>query len=124
MIHPQYIVSLVDFGSGKFIIRNINNIYKFEFNIYCKDIKILYKIKDRFKIGKIIIKDNANILKINKQLDIICNFFLKNKLLNTSQHILFLNWLYLYNKLIIKKDNFTEKEVLKISRRLKKFSNI
>ena len=55
MIHPQYIVSLVDFGSGKFIIRNINNIYKFEFNIYCKDIKILYKIKDRFKIGKIII---------------------------------------------------------------------
>ena len=122
MIHPQYIVSLVDYNHGVFEVKPWNNYVYFRFVIYNSDVRILHKIKERFKSGKIIQKDDIFILILSKQLDNVIQFFRKNRLLNTTKHVEFLNWAYLNQKLIDEKDVLkSEKELKKIKRRLVKY---
>jgi hypothetical protein len=49
MVHPQYILGIFDSGLGKFEIKKYNTCYKFRILIYNSDIKVLYKVKNRFK---------------------------------------------------------------------------
>ena len=122
LIHPQYIIGICDSNKTEFKIIKKYNTYSFEINTYLPDIQILYKIKERFKTGKIIKLKNGYCLKISKNLDNIIQFYFKNKLLNKYQHITFLRWQYLYQKLIIEKDTVkTIKEVKKINKRLSYF---
>lgn len=116
LIHPQYIVGLVDGGTGRFEI-DFNKM-EFKFRINHNDIKTLYKIKTRFKHGKII--DNYIVFK--KQPQTIIDFFRKNDLLNIKTRLQFMRWAYLYQKLVIEKDVIKQrKEQLKINRRIKYF---
>ncbi len=110
MIHPQYIIGLVDAGVCQFKIYKVKDKYVFIFNIYLKDIKILYQIKNRFKTGKIINLDNIYVLRISKQLDNIINFFERNRILTTKQRIISIRWIYLYKKLILQDSQLSIKE--------------
>jgi len=117
VLHPQYIIGLFDSNCGKFEIRKYKTCYKFRITMYSSNIQVLYKIKERFKTGRI----KNNILIIDKQLENILNFFHKNKLL-TKQSITFYKFSYLYQKMIIEKDILkTEKEIRKIINRLHYF---
>lgn len=119
LIHPQYIVGMVDSGSASFKIKMVNIEYIFTFNIYSNDVKLLYKIKKRFKVGKVIELDTTKVLKISTNIEDIIQFFRKNKLLNTKHKIEFLRWSYLYQKLIIEKDIEKQpKEIQRINKRL------
>lgn len=122
MVHPQYILGIFDSKLGKFEIKKYNTCYKFRILIYNSDIKVLYKVKNRFKIGKVkFIEDKQLfILIIDKQLDILINFFEKNKLL-TYQGVLFKKFAYLYKKLVIKDSNISEKELRRIINKLHYF---
>lgn len=116
MIHPQYIVGLFD-SVGKFEVRKYKSCYKFRIIFYSTNIQVLYKIKKRFKIGKI----RNNVLIIDKQLDVIINFFYKNKLM-TKKSIELYKFAYLYQKMIIEKKSCkTEKEFRKIINKLTYF---
>ncbi len=115
MIHPQYIIGLFDSNCGKFEIKKYKTCYKFRITIYSSNIQVLYKIKERFKTGRI----KNNLLIMDKQLENILNFFHKNKLLTIQQSIIFYKFSYLYQKMIIEKDNLkVEKEIRKIINRL------
>jgi len=122
MIHPQYILGIFDSDLGKFQIKKYKNCYKFRILIYNSDIKVLYKIKDRFKIGKIKYLEGKKlfILIIDKQLNILIEFFEKNKLL-TYQGIMFKKFAYLYKKLILKDSDISEKELRRIINKLHYF---
>lgn len=129
LIHPQYIIALCDCGFTEFKLFIKKNQFQFEVDTYSNNIQLLYKIKDRFKTGKIIILENelekVYCLKITKNLDKIIEFYLKNKLLNKIKHITFLRWQYLYQKLILEKDKKkTDKELNRIQKRLKYFCMI
>jgi hypothetical protein len=124
MIHPEYIKAFIDSYSGTFRISKFKNEYKFDVCFYSDNIQLLYKIKYRFKNGKIIeLFSKRYVLKISKQLEDIIRFFIKNRPLNTKQQILFLRWQYLYTKLIIEKDIIkSDKENRRIKRRLSYFN--
>lgn len=126
MIHPQYLIALIDVGICQFKIINKYGKYTFEFNVYLNDVQTLYKIKHRFKSGKVIeLTKNKFILKITSDLDKIILFCQKNSILNRKQHITFQRWAYLYQKLILEKDKPKSfRESLKISRRLEHFSHM
>ena len=116
LIHPQYIIGSFD-SLGKFEIRKYKNCYKFRILFYSTNIQVLYKIKERFKVGKI----RNNYLIIDKQLEIVIDFFYKNKLM-TKKSIEFYKFAYLYQKLIIEKNSCkTEKEFRKIINKLTYF---
>jgi hypothetical protein len=118
MIHPQYIIALTDVNQCRF--KYING--HFEFNIYLNDIKVLYKIKKRFKTGKVIELDDTLVLKITKQLETVIEFYRKNKINNIQQVVTFHRWAYLYQKLIIEKDTKkNRKEQRRIEKRLNFF---
>lgn len=117
MIHPQYILGLFDSNCGKFEIRKYSNCFKFRIIFYSSNIQVLYKIKERFKVGRI----RNTFLIIDKNLEIIINFFHKNKLL-TRKSIEFYKFSYLYQKMILEKhQSKTEKEIRKIINRLHHF---
>jgi len=116
MIHPQYVVGLFD-SVGKFEVKKYKNCFKFRIIFYSTNIQVLYKIKERFKVGKV----RDQFLIVDKQLDKIIDFFYKNKLL-TNKSIEFYKFAYLYQKLVIEKNNQkTEKEYRKIINRLTYF---
>ncbi len=124
MIHPQYILGIIDSGSANFSIEKWHGEYIFRFSIYYIEPKILYKIKKRFQSGKVIqLSDNLWSLNIKKRFDVLLQFFIKNKLLNIKQRIKFIRFYYLYQKLIIEKDTTKlRKEQQKINKRLKYFN--
>ena len=122
MIHPQYILALADTFILQFRIIKKYNKYNFEMNIYLNDIQILYKIKERFKSGKILNINNQYLLTIRNTFQKIIELFEKNKIMNKQQHLTFKRWCYLYNKL--QQDKFSEKENKKIIRRLTYFGVI
>lgn len=123
MIHPEYIRSMIDMYNCKFSMYRIFDRYVFYIEFIHTDIKLLYKVKERFKTGKIIqLKNNAYVLKISKQLDHIIQFILNNRPYCLIQHINFLRWRYLYIKLYLEKDIIkTEKTWNKINFRLQYF---
>ena len=122
MIHPQYVVALADTHILQFKILKKYKKYNFEINIYLNDVQILYKIKERFKVGKILNIDNNYFMTIRNNFEQIIQFFQKNRIMNKQQHLTFKRWCYLYNKL--QQDKFSEKENKKIIRRLTYFGVI
>lgn len=122
MIHPQYILALTDTFILQFKIIKKYNKYNFEINIYLNDIQILYKIKERFKSGKILNINNQYLLTIRNNFQKIIEFFEKNKIMNKQQHLTFKRWAYLYKKL--QQEQISEKENKKIIRRLTYFGVI
>lgn len=121
-IHPQYLIALADYQAIQFIIETPKpTSFNFVMMCYCDDIKLLYKIKDKFKSGKIIKLADTYCLKITKQLQNVIKFFLKNRPKIAKVHSRFLRWQYLYNKLIENKQELTEKEQNKIDVRLESF---
>ena len=122
MIHPQYIIALIDVDIIQFKMYYKYNKYNFECDVYLNDIQTLYKIKQRFNSGKIININGILCLKITKQLEKLILFCRKNKILNKYKHVHFQRWAYLYQKLIIEKDIIKNiKETRKINRRLEYF---
>ena len=120
MIHPQYIVGIFDSGLGKFEIVKYKTCYKFKITIHGLNIKVLYKIKKRFKSGKVVI--DKNILVITKQLTPILKFFYKNKCLTLKKSVEFYKFAYLYQKLIVEYNVVkTEKELRRINNKLHYF---
>ncbi len=126
LIHPQYILGLIDANTAQLYITKNESLYSFQFSIYNNDPKTLYKIKKRFGSGKVIELDNNMwVLNIKKQLDNVNQFFIKNHLLNKEQRIKFIRFNYLYQKLIVERDKIkTRKEQQRIDKRLKYFSNL
>ncbi len=126
LIHPQYILGLVDSDKSKLYITKTEKSYTFQFSIYNNDPKTLYKIKKRFGSGKVIeLNNNEWVLNIKKQLDNVNQFFIKNHLLNKEQRIKFIRFNYLYQKLIVEQDRIkTRKEQQRIDKRLKYFDNL
>lgn len=122
MVHPQYILALADTFILQFKIIKKYNKYNFEMNIYLNDIQILYKIKDRFKSGKILNINNQYLLTIRNNFEQIIQFFQKNRIMNKQQHLTFKRWAYLYKKL--QQEQISEKENKKIIRRLTYFGVI
>jgi hypothetical protein len=123
MIHPEYIKAFFDTYAACFRVNQFKDKYLFDICFYSDNIQLLYKIKARFKSGKIItLFHKKYILKINKQLDPIIIFLNKNRPYNTPAQIQFLRWAYLYRKLIIEKDIVkSDKELRRIRRRLEYF---
>lgn len=122
MIQPQYISALIDFDILQFNIHQFKDDYIFICEMKSTDIKLLYKIKKRFKSGKIISLENIFLLKITKDLDKLILFIRHNPPFIAKKHANFLRWAYLYQKLIIEKSIVkTDKELRRISRRLKCF---
>jgi hypothetical protein len=105
--------------SGNFYIRKFKDKYIFTVSFYSKDVKILYKIKKRFKTGKIIYKKSINILKITKNIEVLIDFFYKNKLLNQEKSIKFYQFSYLFQK--NQKSNLSDKEIMKFNTKIKNF---
>ena len=128
MIHPQYLVALVDFNIMQFKVwQNSQNIkdFNFEVDVYCEDIQLLYKIKERFKSGKIVNTNSGTCLKITKNLDIIIQFFRKNSPKRRYMRVYFQRWSYLYLKLVTEKNKVqTDKEFKKIERRLNAIKHV
>lgn len=122
MIHPQYVVALADTYVLQFKILKKYKKYNFEINIYLNDVQILYKIKERFKVGKILNIDNNYFMTIRDNFEQIIEFFQKNKIMNKQQHLTFKRWAYLYKKL--QQEQISEKENKKIIRRLTYFGVI
>lgn len=122
MIHPQYILALADTFILQFKILKKYKKYNFEMNIYLNDIQILYKIKERFKSGKILNINNQYLLTIRNNFQKIIEFFEKNKIMNKQQHLTFKRWAYLYKKL--QQEQISEKENKKIIKRLTYFGVI
>ena len=122
MIHPQYILALADTFILQFRIIKKYNKYNFEMNIYLNDIQILYKIKERFKSGKILNINNQYLLTIRNNFQKIIEFFEKNKIMNKQQHLTFKRWAYLYKKL--QQEQISERENKKIIKRLTFFGVI
>jgi hypothetical protein len=123
MIHPEYIKAFFDTYSAKFLITKFKDEYTFMLCFYSDNAQLLYKIKDRFKNGKVIdLSSRTYILKISKQLDPVIAFINKNRPYNTPAQIEFLRWAYLYRKLITEKDLIkSDKELRRINRRLDYF---
>lgn len=121
-IHPQYILALADTFILQFRIIKKYNKYNFEMNIYLNDIQILYKIKERFKSGKILNINNQYLLTIRNNFQKIIEFFEKNKIMNKQQHLTFKRWAYLYKKL--QQEQISERENKKIIKRLTYFGVI
>ncbi|MFW6247031.1 MAG: LAGLIDADG family homing endonuclease [bacterium] len=120
MIHPQYIVGIFDSNHGKFEIKKYKKCFKFRILIFSKNIQVLYKIKERFRVGKVRKLDDTNVLIMDKNLNKILDFFYKNQLL-TRKSIEFHKFAYLYQKLIIESNEKSEKEIRKIINRLSYF---
>lgn len=124
MIHPDYIRCMIDMYHCRFNMYRINDNYIFYIEFIHPEIKLLYKIKHRFKNGKIIqLKNDNYVLKISKQLDPIIQFILKNRPYCLRQHVNFLRWRYLYINLYLEKESEkSEKTWNKINLRLKYFN--
>ena len=138
LIHPEYIKALFDMNSASFRLTKFQDEYTFMICFYLDNIQLLYKIKDRFKNGKVIdlsstkcifkngeiteVKVKKYVLKISKQLEPLIIFFNKNRPYNTPAQVEFLRWAYLYRKLITEKDLLkSDKELRRIKRRLDYF---
>lgn len=123
MIHPEYIKALFDSYSACFRVTKFKDTYLFDICFFSDNLQLLYKIKHRFKNGKVInLFPKRYVLKISKQLDPIIIFLNKNRPYNTPAQVQFLRWAYLYRKLIIEKEQVKSfKEQRRIDRRLKSF---
>ena len=126
MIHPEYIKACFDTYSAFFRVTEFKGSYEFSICFTSDNIQLLYKIKQRFKSGKVIqLFPKKFVLKISKQLDPIIEFLNRNRPYNTPAQVQFLRWAYLYRKLVVEKSiTKSDKEQRRINRRLNYFNII